>query len=78
MPRSLVPPLGCSMPGPKNRACTVEMTTGQAALIARAMAVLLLVGEDGRPLSATEREEAEALRDMALELDPDSVNGWCL
>ncbi len=74
MPRSLVPPLGCSMPGPKNRACTVEMTTGQAALISRGMAALLAKGG----LSASEREEAEALRDMALELDPDSVNGWCL
>ena len=78
MPRSLVPPLGCSMASASNPPCTVEMTTGQAALIARAMAVLLDVGDAEKPLTSAEREEVEALRDMARVIDPDCINGWCL
>lgn len=77
MPRSLVPPLGCSMPSPANPACTIEMTTGQAALIRRACILLLTVG-DGKRLTASDREEVEALADMARDVDPEAVNGWCL
>lgn len=73
--RSLVPPLGVSMPGPKNRPCTVEMTQGQAKLIARAMAFFV---DKTMGLSPTELEEAEALCRMATEVDPDVINGWCL
>lgn len=75
MPRSLVPPLGCSMPSSTNRECEVLLTTGQAALLRRGMLVALARGEFK---TATEREEAQALADMAGELDPDCVNGWCL
>lgn len=78
MPRSLVPPLGCSMPGPDNPACDVMLTTGQAALIRRALLVLLDVGDAESPLTETEREEAQALADMAAEVDPECINGWCL
>lgn len=77
-PGSLVPPLGCSMPSSTNPACTVQMTTGQAALIRRACVVLLDIGDAENPLTETEREELEAIADMAAEVDPEAINGWCL
>lgn len=75
MPRSLVPPLGCSMPSRRNPPCTVEMTKGQAALIRRGMLAALKRGEFTTP---TECEEAQAIADMAGEIESDTINGWCL
>lgn len=68
-------PLPAGLDGP---ACTVEMTPAQAALIRRAMLVLLDVGDAETPLTEDEREEAQAIADMAVEIDPSCINGWCL
>lgn len=65
-------PVAASLDGPR---CTVEMTTGQAVLIGRAMLALL---SSGQPLTDDEREEAQAIADMAAEIDPSVINGWCL
>lgn len=75
IPGSLVPPLGCSMPSPTNPACTVQMTTGQAALIRRGMLAALKQAEF---TTDDEREEAQAIADMAAEVDFEAINGWCL
>lgn len=64
------------MPDPvDNPACNVTMTKKQADLIRRAMAFYL---DKTMALSDDEREEAEMLRDMAAEIDPAVLNGWCL
>ena len=68
-------PVPASLAGP---ACTVQMTQAQALLIRRALLVLLDVGDAEKPMTEDEREEAEAIANMAVELTPDGVHGWCL
>lgn len=70
--------LALGFPSDDNPACEVTMTKRQAALIARACAVLLDVGDAESPLSEDERDEVNALREMALEIDHECINGWCV
>lgn len=64
--------LPASMVGPS---CTVQMTKAQALLIRRGMLAALKRGEF---VTDDEREEAQAIADMAAEVDPDAINGWNL
>ncbi len=65
-------PVPASMAGPS---CQVQMTKAQADLIHRAMALFL---DKAVGLLPDEREEAQAIADMAAEFDPEMINGWDL